>query len=482
MMTFSFTSTIHTLLRVSPLSQTETSYFHHNNTLTHAHTHTHCFCYNSYIRFHTPLPQMAAIHDNNEDDPRGALVSETSPLLGENVPADSPDRHNVDDDDDDNDFTRASSSKRWATPSRRTVAFGVLAVILISLTVTLPIVYLVVIPHRLRQALSGSSPQLQEAHLIAINNDSITLRVRALAHNDDIPPVQVTMQPTLFALTTVNPHNRNPLTVGSLQFPGLVIPQGTVDVPIDFTSDVKHLNVPFITSFVKALMGKQAPMPPQRFRMQASPMMSLHNIGSWVVPMENTIVFDKDAVSAPDASNMNITVVAKELTPVSALQFKLFANMSFDNPLPVSFAAQHISVLFSVFYDGTRIVDMTIPPTTHLVLGHNTNATIAGLTHPDGLPKLMRLVGEYAAGNASVVQIKHFRLRYEKKREKLPWIETIIRDIDFQVNVPGASEEDDGAVVPFWIQPLTSLLPAAHRARKVITNARRLARRAGFFV
>ncbi|TPX53682.1 hypothetical protein PhCBS80983_g06238 [Powellomyces hirtus] len=433
---------------------------------------------------------MAAIHDHPEDHSCRASVSETSPLLGENVPADSPDRHNSNNgnDDDDDDLTRASSTKRWAAPSRHTVAFGVLAVILISLTVTLPIVYLVVIPHRLCKALSGSSPQLQEAHLIAINNDSITLRVRALAHNDDIPPVQVTMQPTLFALMTVNPHNRNPLTVGSLQFPGLVIPRGTVDVPIDFTSDVKHLNVPFITSFVKGLMGKQTPttaLPPQRFWMQASPMMSLHNIGAWVVPMENTMVFDKDAISAPDASNMNITVVAKELTPVSALQFKLFANMSFDNPLPVSFAAQHISVLFSVFYDGTRIVDMTIPPTTHLVLGHNTNATIAGLTHPDGLPKLMHLVGEYAAGNASVVQIKNVRLRYEKKREKLPWIETIIRDIDFEVHVPGASEEDDdGAlvVVPFWIQPLTSLLPAAHRARKVIKNAHRLARRAGFVV
>ncbi|KAJ3161170.1 cell wall biogenesis protein [Geranomyces michiganensis] len=450
----------------------------------------------------TPPPPLNDDSDHAATETTALLPGPSSPSLAPSSPESSC------------SFSLGGKRFRPAWPSAHTALFALLALLLLATCVILPIVYLVYIPHRLRDALSGNNSDIKEFRIVSINSDSVDVHVRAVAHNEDVPPVQVTMQPTLFSFLHIGqqqrqeqkhfveldaektskkqhkPHHDNgdgsghrrsaPLStlVGSMQFPGLVIPKGSVDVPFEFESTVAHLDVAFIQSFLRDLLGGggDAARAAQVFRMQASPMMSLQRVGSWVVPMENTIVFDQDNVSAPNASQFNITVISKDITFVSAVQYKLFANLTFTNPTAFSFAAQNVSVLFSIYYENSRIVDMVIPPTTNLVQGINTNATVSGLTVPSGWPALMKLVGEYAAPNTTTVRMRDFKLKYhdddnnDHRRERLPWVSDLLREVDFEVEIPGASEEDEDDSF-FGSGMLLYYASKVERARKGVARA-----------
>ncbi|KAJ3156391.1 hypothetical protein HDU89_004173 [Geranomyces variabilis] len=407
---------------------------------------------------------------------------------------------------------------RLSVPSPRTALLTLLVLLLVATSVILPLIYFVYIPHRLRDALSGNNSDLKEFRILSVNPDkSIDVRVRAVAHNEDVPPVQVTMQPTLFSFlhigqqqkdvkeqqehTKKRPHRDGDdgsgsaparrrktslsTVVGSMQFPGLVIPKGSVDVPFEFESTVAHLDVAYIRSFVRDLMGgssgggggEQAPAPPQVFRMQASPMMSLQRVGSWVVPMENTVVFDKENVSAPNASLFNTTVVSYNVT--YSLPLKIFANVTFNNPTPFSFAAQNMSLLFSIYYDSSRILDMVIPPSTNLRLGVNTNATISGTSVPSGMTALMKLIGEYAESKPSILNMKDFSLEAQDEKQALiPWMNEVLKEVDFEVEVPGATEDEkDNDDSILGSSTLLRYVGKAARARERVERAAGLVRR-----
>ncbi|KAI8592155.1 hypothetical protein BDZ88DRAFT_504742 [Geranomyces variabilis] len=413
---------------------------------------------------------------------------------------------------------------RLSVPSPRTALLTLLVLLLVATGVIIPLIYFVYIPHRLRDALSGNNSDLKEFRILSVNPDkSIDVRVRAVAHNEDVPPVQVTMQPTLFSFLHIGqqqkdvkeqqehkkkrPHRDGDnsgsgsaparrrktslsTVVGSMQFPGLVIPKGSVDVPFEFESTVAHLDVAYIKSFVRDLMGgssgggggggggEQAPAPPQVFRMQASPMMSLQRVGSWVVPMENNFVFDKEIVSAPNASLFNTTVVSYNVT--YSLPLRIFANVTFNNPTPFSFAAQNMSLLFSIYYESSRILDMVIPPSTNLRLGVNTNATISGTSVPSGMTALMKLIGEYAESKPSILNMKDFSLEAQDENQApIPWMNDVLKEVDFEVEVPGATEDegdkDDGSIL--GSSTLLRYVGKAARARERVERAAGLVRR-----
>ncbi|KND01019.1 uncharacterized protein SPPG_04113 [Spizellomyces punctatus DAOM BR117] len=380
----------------------------------------------------------------------GVQPTERSPLLG-TTQVGSQDTEHI-----------CERSPRFTLPNRRTILLSLLVVGILILGVVVPVVYFVVIPDRLREALNGNGADIRQIHVIDIQNDRIALRVRGLAHNDDVPPVRVTMHPTLFSFLNIAGATQESvktlksdmeiseeeLRIGSLQFPGLVVPRGAVSVPIDFVSAVEHLNIPLIERLLSSLLkGGEEPMPPQMFRLQASPLMSLQHVGSWVIPLQNNIFFDPSKTSAPDLSQFNITLVDSSYTPnaTDPSQLLLFANLSFDNPTVLSFAPQNISVLFSIHYENDRIVDVMIPSsTTQLAQGHNSNATVYGSTvPPEGTMKLMQLVGKYAEGENTTVVLKNFRLEYEQRRASLPWIEDILADMEFEVEIPAPEESDD---------------------------------------
>ncbi|TPX72144.1 hypothetical protein SpCBS45565_g00651 [Spizellomyces sp. 'palustris'] len=382
----------------------------------------------------------------------GIEPTERSPLLGTTEEGSQETEH------------ISERSPRVPLPNRRTILLSLLVVAILILGVVVPVVYFVVIPDRLREALNGNSSDIRQIHVIDIQNDRIALRVRGLAHNDDVPPVRVTMHPTLVSFLnfdgatqeSVQPLKNDmdiseELRIGSLQFPGLVVPRGAISVPIDFVSSVEHLNIPLIERLLRSLLkGGEKPMPPQMFRLQASPLMSLQHVGSWVIPLQNNILFDQSKTSAPDLSQFNITLVESSCTPnaTDKSQYILFANISFDNPSVLSFAPQNITILFSIHYENDRIVDVMIPSsTTRLVQGHNSNATVYGSTvSSNGTTKLLQLVGKYAEGENTTVVLKNFRLEYEQGRTSLPWIEGILADVEFEVEIPGAEESDDDAL------------------------------------
>lgn len=225
------------------------------------------------------------------DPPHNVEATERTPLLPTTTTDETPDT--------------TSTKKSFSLPSRRTTLLSIFALLVLITSIVLPIVYFVYIPKRLREALNGNNADLKEAHIIAIQNDSVVVRIRAIAHNDEIPPVEVTMQPTLFSFLNVQSgvvqsgdvsgeSDQLIINIGSLLFPGLTVPKGREDVSMDFVTAFEHLNVPFVQQFVRKLVkGGDKPISPQIFRMQASPVLSLQRIGSWVVPMQNNVVFDK---------------------------------------------------------------------------------------------------------------------------------------------------------------------------------------------
>ncbi|KAI8825312.1 uncharacterized protein EV422DRAFT_254758 [Fimicolochytrium jonesii] len=408
-----------------------------------------------------PADPSAAVQVDDDDDQH--LQTEDTPLLrGETQQQAANGTY-----PDHSDLLIKATKNSW----KQWLCLGLL-VLTFATSVAFLCVYFIYIPHKLRDALAGNDADVRGVHIVSLNPDGVVLSMNAVAHNDEIPPVDVTMQPTLFSLLKVDntQESHESHIVGSMQFPGLEVAKGSPEVPIEFVSSVDHLNVPVLRELIRAALNKSADVAPvQMFVMQASPMMTLHGLGSWIVPMQNAIVFDKNNVSTPDTSKLNASVTYN-VTMESLSVYKINIHASFDNPTVVSYAPQPFSLQFSMFYDGTRVMDFVLPPTTHLTLGRNTNLTVLGTSLPAGIGKLMEFVGKYAAGDTTTVLFKRFRPKYVKKMHRLRWLEEVLKEVDFEVEVPGATEADDLR----WVRSIASVARPLHAAS---ASAKRLGRR-----
>ncbi|KAJ3189852.1 hypothetical protein HDU85_000136 [Gaertneriomyces sp. JEL0708] len=355
-------------------------------------------------------------------------------------------------------------SKKPLRTTKRTV-IGIASVALGSLLCAFLWLYCAYIPNKLRTALNGDGTELTLFHISSLHKDGIAVHVKGVSLNEDIAPMDVTLQPSVFSVAHVQNPETSPETpshvavsegdtgrlVGSLRFPGLLVPKGSTSVSIDFRSTVENLNIPFIKQFIAAIASYEHKEARFAFRMQASPKVNLHGVGSWVVPMKKNFLYDKDEMVTPDLSSYNVTLVDKSITPVQEpsqpMFYRFYAKASFFNPTILSFAPLGFSVRFSGFYDGQRIVDVVLPSTMQLQLQHNHNATISGSTVPETLGKLMELVGEYAEGHDTTITLKHFAVAYDDGRQRVPWLEEILRDLEIDVDIPGAQEEEDGLLL-----------------------------------
>ncbi|KAJ3021570.1 hypothetical protein HKX48_008237 [Thoreauomyces humboldtii] len=372
-------------------------------------------------------------------------ASESSPLLGQQQEAPpSPTNPRAEEEnrtDDVRPITPVSVKSSIRFPflrkpvTRRQAVAAIFILLLIATSIALPLVYFLYIPHRLHEALSDGHADFRSLHIIAVKPEGVQVRVQALSRNDPVPPVDVTLQSTLVSVLAGDRR------IAALQFPGISVPRGSSEVEVDFEALLGHIDTKFFSKLVRKGVTS---IPHQTLRILASPMLSLRGIGSWVVPVEQFATVDHGTLPPLNGTQYNVTLVDQSATPISFTQYRLSAVLAFSNPHPVSFAPQLFSLCFSIYYEDQRVIDVALPSTTHLVQGRNVNATVKGLTVAGGFTLLMKLVGEYAAGNASDVTVSGFSLAYEDDDvERLDWLETILRELTFDVEVPGASGDDD---------------------------------------
>ncbi|KAJ3034536.1 hypothetical protein HDV00_004949 [Rhizophlyctis rosea] len=347
-------------------------------------------------------------------------------------------------------------------PSRRLILLTTLSVILITFAITFPILYCVYIPRRLQEGANGGAPDVKLFQIVALRNESVDVRVQAVVHNKDVPPIDVIMEPCLYSIrgstgkVESSPDKKDEkieepqALIGSMQFPGLVTPHGVQDVDLDFASSLDALNVTYIRNTLDGLVMKTN-NDTKVFAIEATPVMRIPHLGSWVIQMGNKVVVNPTNTTTPDTTPYNPRLIngtyTITTTPQGYDQIHLFANTSFTNPTPLSILPQNISLSFSLYYKHDRVLDVSIPSSTLSVAqGENTNKTVYAESVPENTFRLFQLLEEYSEGKTNVVVVRRIGLGYDEGRRggALEWVEEMVGAWEIEVELPGAKEGQNG--------------------------------------
>ncbi|KAI9105638.1 hypothetical protein DFS34DRAFT_600186 [Phlyctochytrium arcticum] len=396
-------------------------------------------------------------------DARRDTPSERSPLLG-NAPVRENDLASEDSAHASILAQLRSRLPTHKTPTRKTILLSVMAFLIMSTKIILPIIYLVIIPKQLETALNGNMADIKSLTIQKIGPSGVMIGVEAEAVNEQVPPVDVTLHPTVFSFLhwkdpsqelrneergDQNRRDDGTLRIGTMQFPGVSVPRGAKTVPISFESMVTNLDIPFLKEFVHRLVKSQrkGPLPPQMFNLQADPLVALHHVGSWVVPMHSDILFDQSQVPEPDMEQYNLTVTDYSVTPTPSGNplGSVSVTASFNNPTQFSLRAQDFGFQFSIYNDGVAIATVKFPREMHIDQGLNTNFKLRVDTISENVTTLMKLICKYSEGSNTTLVLKDFGLDYaDGKSGSVPWVEEVLEELNFVVEVPGKDREDDG--------------------------------------
>ncbi|KAJ3119641.1 hypothetical protein HK098_005291 [Nowakowskiella sp. JEL0407] len=168
------------------------------------------------------------------------------------------------------------------------------------------------------------------------------------------------------------------------------------------------------------------------FWLQAEPRIDVNLVGAWRVPYWKYLLLDPDSISF-DTKQFNVSRIHTSYKFVNqfpnppTLVFTLIYSLT--NPYPLSILPQNISISCIILYEGKYVLDSFIP---HDSFALNTrtpqNFTVSGNSVKGGTSKLLKMIEKLAAGEEVVVVAKQFLIGYEGDRERLGWVENMIRN------------------------------------------------------
>ncbi|TPX33976.1 hypothetical protein SmJEL517_g03197 [Synchytrium microbalum] len=359
--------------------------------------------------------------------------------------------------------------------------------LLTALTILVPIVYLVIIPSKIHEFASGGRGlEVHTVELHSLDADQVDCSLTATMWLKAAAPRGFSLYPADFdlALDTAAPEGTTrdvdlrDAGIHLTKFPfnsPLSATEGVEYIPVALRTAFGDLNVRMISGLINDIIHLGKALPPQTVSIQGKPYVKPNTF--WTLPGGFQVNIEKYftvslADTIGDAKKYNFTIVDKKITPIlngaasddillgtdklgrhvntvkqklqTSLipqQFAIFVNASFDNPHSLTVHAQGFGVKLSVYYLNNRIVDIFVPTTTHLVLGHNDNVTVTGITVKEHFMQLMDLVSKYSDGEAIDLVLKDFSLFYDAGRQPVPWVEDMIAKWVFPVSIPAKIDE-----------------------------------------
>ncbi|KAJ1569639.1 hypothetical protein HK096_002437 [Nowakowskiella sp. JEL0078] len=192
---------------------------------------------------------------------------------------------------------------------------------------------------------------------------------------------------------------------------------------------------------------------------QAEPRSDVDWIGSWRIPLWKYIQIRPNNITI-DTKPFNFTLVETTYkvkpNPPNRPTINFALNYTFLNPFPISILPQSISVTAKIYYEKTQIFNTVVPHTSlNLKHGTNTNVTVSGISVSGGILKLFKFIELLAEGEELPIQIKGLKLVYENKRERVRWIEDMIRDWSLTLYVKAPVEETKKLTIEDRLRKIT---------------------------
>ncbi|TPX45295.1 hypothetical protein SeLEV6574_g03962 [Synchytrium endobioticum] len=425
----------------------------------------------------------------------GNMASETSPLLR------SGDTEAIVPEETEGTNEATAKSVPTASPWTRVALLGSF-LLLAALVVSIPIVYIVIIPSQIQEFASGGRGlEIHSVELHALRAKHVDTTLSATLWLKAAAPKPFSILPNaIFSLILDSPAPEGTTRDADLRQSGILL--GSIPIEVSLTAEegdaaVKfttrtqfgHLNTRLIAGLVNDVVVLGKGMPPQTVLIKGKPYVKPKAF--WTLPggfrvdiQRNFTVTLGDTLGSKD--QYHVAIVDKKITPVvnssavqaldhdysnnaiiigsflrmiegksfernslmSALmsrQYSVFLNVSFDNPHPLKIRHQGFGLSFSIYYDNRRIVDIAIPPSSLYLqpLTRNHNVTVNGLTVKENFVELMDLVSKYSDGEEVQLVMSDFKLIYEKDRKSVPWVQDMIGKWSFPVSVPARSVGDD---------------------------------------
>jgi len=136
------------------------------------------------------------------------------------------------------------------------------------------------------------------------------------------------------------------------------------------------------------------------------------------------------------ASNLIIKPAVGNIWPPVPFE----VSVTFTNPHPIMLDRQDFSISFDIIYDNSNFVNITLPSSTTIVLGENTDFKITGVLKDPHISG--KLLYRFCMGEDIHVTIVNMTLAFDEGRTRVNWLVDLMSDLVIPIDIPGGSGPD----------------------------------------